>query len=287
MSNQKIINIKKLRNIKLVVSDLDGTLLSDDGIVGEESKELIKELRNYGVQFSFATGRLYSAVKHFANELEIDNPIISLDGSYIVDYPTNETIFESFVKEKYVKKAIMFAENYLLQVALCHADAIYYTDSNSVIPKMLDKFGAKYQPVDSYENYMQNTLEIVYSSDLKESVKYVRDRFEFPFAIGCSTSYFRSHTHEGLYYLEIRKAGSNKGKGLKRLLKHMEIKPQEVVVMGDWYNDISMFELKTMKVAVANSVPEIIRLADYVTIKTNREDGVASFLKMLLKAKKG
>jgi hydroxymethylpyrimidine pyrophosphatase-like HAD family hydrolase len=90
-----------------------------------------------------------------------------------------------------------------------------------------------------------------------------------------------------VYYLEIRKAGSNKGKGLKRLLKHMKIKPQQAVVMGDWYNDISMFELKTIKVAVANSIPEIIRMADYVTKKTNREDGVASFLKMLLKAKKG
>ena len=287
MNNQKLINTKKLQNIKLVVSDLDGTLLSDDGTIGEQSKELIKELQSYGVHFSFATGRLYSAVKDFANELEIDNPIISLDGSYIVDYPTNETIFESFVKEKYVKKAIMFADQYLLQIALCHADAIYYTDSNSVIPKMLDKFGAKYRAVDSYENYMHNTLEIVYSSDLKESVKYVKDRFEFPFAIGCSTSYFRSHTHEGLYYLEIRKAGSNKGKGLKRLLRHMRIKPQEAIVMGDWYNDISMFELKTLKVAVANSVPEIIRMADYVTKKTNNQDGVASFLKILLKAKKG
>ena len=287
MNNQKLINIKKLRNIKLVVSDLDGTLLSDDGTIGEQSKELITELQNYGVRFSFATGRLYSAVKDFANELKIDNPIISLDGSYIVDYPSNETIFESFVKEKYVKKAIMFADQYLLQIALCHADAIYYTDSNSVIPKMLDKFGAKYRAVDSYENYMHNTLEIVYSSDLKESVKYVKDKFEFPFAIGCSTSYFRSHTHEGLYYLEIRKAGSNKGKGLKRLLRHMKIKPQEAIVMGDWYNDISMFELKTLKVAVANSVPEIIRMADYVTKKTNNEDGVASFLKMLLQAKKG
>ena len=66
----------------------------------------------------------------------------------------------------------------------------------------------------------------------------------------------------------------------------MKIKPQEAIVMGDWYNDISMFELNTLKVAVANSVPEIIRMADYVTKKTNNQDGVASFLKILLKAKK-
>jgi len=282
-----MIDFEKLKNIKLVVSDLDGTLLSENGSIGEESKELIKELRNYGVHFSFATGRLHSAVKEFAIELEIDNPIISLDGSFIVDYQTNKTIFESFIKEKYVKKAIMYAENYLLQIALCHADAIYFTDSNSVIPQMLDKFGAKYQAVDSYENYVDNTLEIVYSSDVKESIEFVRDRFTFPYAIGCNISYFRSQRHRGLFYLEIRKTGSTKGKGLKRLLRYMKIKPQETVVMGDWYNDISMFESKTMKVAVANSIPELKRMADHITEKTNREDGVAEFLEMLLKAKTG
>ena len=109
MNNQKEIEIEKLQNIKLVVSDLDGTLLSENGTIGEESKELIKELRKYGVNFSFATVRLHSAVKGLANELEIDNPIISLDGSFIVDFTTNKTIFESFIKEKYVKKAISYA----------------------------------------------------------------------------------------------------------------------------------------------------------------------------------
>lgn len=287
MNNQKEIDVERLQNIKLVVSDLDGTLLLENGTIGEESKQLIKDLRKYGVHFSFATGRLHSAVKAFANELEIDNPIISLDGSFIVDYPTNKTIFESFVKEKYVKKAIMYAENYLLHIALCHADAIYFTDTNSVIPKMLDKFGAKYKAVDSYENYVDNTLEIVYSSDVKESIEFVRDRFTFPYAVGCSTSFFRSHSYRGLFYLEIRRTGSTKGKGLKRLLKYMKIHPQEAVVLGDWYNDISMFESKALKIAVANSIPELRRMADHVTEKTNREDGVAGFLKILLKAKTG
>jgi len=287
LNNQKEIDIEKLQNIKLVVSDLDGTLLSGNGTIGEESKGLIKELRKHDVHFSFATGRLHSAVKDIANELEIDNPIISLDGSVIVDYPTNKTIFESFIKEKYVKKAIKYAENNPIHIALCHADAIYFTDTNSVIPKMLGKFGAEYKAVDSYENYLDNTLEIVYTSDVRESIEFVRDRFRFPSTVGCSTSFFKSHSYRGLFYLEIKKTGSTKGKGLKRLLKHMKINPKETVVLGDWYNDISMFESKAVKVAVANSIPELRRKADHVTEKTNDEDGVAGFLKMLLKAKKG
>ncbi len=91
---------ERLKNIKIVVSDLDGTLLKNDGSVGEETKQLVRELHNYDVLFSFATGRLHSAVTDIANDLEIKNPIISLDGSVIKDFPTGETIFESFLKKK-------------------------------------------------------------------------------------------------------------------------------------------------------------------------------------------
>ena len=277
---------KRLKNIRIIVSDLDGTLIANDGSIGNQTRKLIRELHKYDVLFSFATGRLHSAVTDIAEALEIRNPIISLDGSLIKDYPSGKTIFESFVKIKYVKKAVKYAEDYLLNVALCHSDAIYYTEYNSVIPQMLNKFGARYQEVSSYEKYLDKTLEIVYTGDIRESIDFVKDKFTFPYAMGCSISFFGSQRYKGVYYLEIRRAGSTKGKGLKRLLKYLKIKPQHAVVMGDWYNDISMFESSAVKVAVANSIPELIRNADHVTEKTNNEDGVAEFLEMLLKAKR-
>jgi len=277
---------ERLQNIKIVVSDLDGTIIADDGSIGEETKKLIKELQKHGVLFSFATGRLHSAVLSYARELEIGNPIISLDGCVVKEYPGDNTIYESFIKEAYVKKAVKYAENYLLNIALCHADAIYYTDQNAAIPKLLNKYGAKYQEVNSYNNYLSNTLEIVYASDIKDSIEEVRNKFEFPNAFGCSTSFFRSQRHSGIYYLEIRRAGSTKGKALKRLLNYLHIKPKQAVVMGDWYNDISMFESKAIKVTVANAIPELIRMADHVTENTNNNDGIAEFLDMLLSAKK-
>jgi len=260
---------ERLKNIRIVVSDLDGTLLKNDGSVGEETKKLIRELHNYDVLFSFATGRLHSAVTDIAKDLEIKNPIISLDGSVIKDFPTGETIFESFLKKKYVEKAIKFADDYLLNVALCHSDAIYFTEFNTVIPTLLNKFGAKYKEVSSYDNLMDMTLEIVFAGDNKESIEFVKDRFIFPYAFGCNASYYRSQSKRGLYYLNIRRAGSSKGKGLIRLLKYLHIKPYQAVVMGDWYNDISMFKSDAIKVAVANSIPELIRNADQVIVKPN------------------
>ena len=277
---------ERLKNIKIVVSDLDGTLLKNDGSVGLETKKLIRELHNYDVLFSFATGRLHSAVTDIAKDLEIKNPIISLDGSVIKNFPTGETIFESFLKKKHVEKAIKYADDYLLNVALCHSDAIYYTEFNTVIPKLLNKFGAKYKEVSSYENLLDKTLEIVFAGDNKESIEFVKDKFTFPYAFGCNASYYRSQSKKGLFYLDIRRAGSSKGKGLKRLLKYLNIKTHQAVVMGDWYNDISMFESDAIKVAMANSIPELIRSADHVTERSNNNEGPAEFLEMILQAKK-
>jgi len=274
------------RNIKLVVSDLDGTLLSNDGSLGVETKTLIRELIKEGVIFSIATGRLHSAVIPVAKILSLNGPIISLDGALIKYHAIGKTIFKSSLKERHVKKAINFSEEYLVNFVLCHADAIYYTDFNTVIPSLLSKFGAEYKKVDSYNAYIKNTLEIVCASDMKDSIRKIHEVFTFPATLGCSTSFFKSHSYENIFYLEIRRAGCNKGKGLKRVLKHLNLRPENAVVIGDWYNDITLFQTRAFKVAVANAIPELTHLSDYVTKGTNNEEGVAEFLEMILKAKR-
>ncbi len=275
-----------LGNIKVIFFDLDGTLLSKEGEIGKETKELVHELKKYGVHFTFASGRLHSALTRYAEELDIDTPLVSLDGCIIKSYPEGKVIFESFIKEKYVKKALNFANEFLLHVALCHADAIYYTENNSVIPVVMDKFGAKYEEVQSYDDYLTQTLEVVFAGDNKDSIRYIKDKMNFPNTFGISASYFKSNSYEGVYYLHIRKKNISKGKGALRLLKYLNVKEENSAVIGDWYNDLSLFSTRAVKVALANAVPEIKSLANIITKRTNNEDGTAEFLEMVLKAKK-
>jgi len=278
-------DLKKLGNIKIVVFDLDGTLLSNRGEIGEETKELIKKLKTYNVRFSFATGRLHTAIMKYAGELEIDTPLISLDGCLIKSYPKNEILFESFVKEKHVKKAVNFAEEFLVNVALCHDKAIYYTEQNSIIPQIIEKFGANFEPVETYEKLCGRTLEVVLAGDNRGAIKYIYERMHLPYSVGLNTSLIKSSTYEGIYYLEIRRKGSSKAKGFQRLLKYLKIKETDAAVVGDWYNDISLFQTKAVKVALNNAVPEIKSLADIITKRNNDEDGTAEFLQMLLKSR--
>ncbi|MCU0332961.1 MAG: HAD family hydrolase [Ignavibacteriaceae bacterium] len=275
-----------LKEIRLIVSDIDGTLLNDNGELGIESKKLLKELMKEKVVVSLATGRLHSAVTEIANDISLNGYVISLDGAMIKNYVQDKILYQSFLRIGQVKKAIAISENLLINIALCHSSSIYYTEYNSVIPSLLSKYGAFYTQVDSYDNYLSGTLEMVCSSDMKDSIKQMEEKFNFPYSIGCNTSYFRSKKNENIYYLEIRKAGSSKGKALMRLLKHLSIKPSQAAVIGDWYNDITMFQTNAVKVAVANAIPELITTADYVTTKSNRDDGAAEFFEMVLKSKR-
>jgi 5-amino-6-(5-phospho-D-ribitylamino)uracil phosphatase len=276
----------RLKRIKLIVFDLDGTLLNDDGMIGSRSKQLIKDLEGIGVHFSFATGRLHSAITGFADELQLKSPLISLDGCLIKSFPGNNLIFESNVKRKHVLKAIGFAENFLINIALCHGDAIYYTEFNSVIPRITDKFGARYEEVHSYDECMDNTLEILFAGDNYNLIKFVQSRMDFPYMFGLTSASFKSQRHKDIYYLEIRRKGSSKKTGVLRLLKYFNLNINDAAVCGDWYNDLSLFQTGALKVAVANAVTEIKGFADITLEKSNNEDGTADFLEMVLKAKK-
>ena len=281
-----MIDNKRLKKLKLIVFDLDGTLLNDNNEIGEETKNLVMELKSLGLRFSFATGRLHSSIVEHADTLNLRTPLISLDGSLIKNYPKGEILFESYIPSRYVNKAIKYADHLLLKIALCHADSIYYTDHNSAIPSLLDKFGAEYKEVDSYENYMKNTLELVVAGDMKESVRLFNNKMMFPYMFGLSTSYYKSHSRGDLYYVEVRKSGTDKGTGLKRLAKHLKVSMKETAVMGDWYNDRKLFDTGALSIAVQNAVNEIKYHAEYVTKRTNHEDAAAEFLRMVLKAKK-
>lgn len=276
---------KKFKNIDLIVTDIDGTLLNDFGEVGDRTIENVKKLREYGVKFSFASGRLHGTLKPYADTLNLHSPLISLDGALIKDHPNGKKHHNAFLSSKDVSKAIDYSDKMLLNVALCHDESIYYTENNSVIPQMMEKFGARYKEVNSYENYLHQVLEVVIVSDSKRAIKYICDRFSFPYSIGVSKNYYRSHSHEGIYYLELRKKGCSKGDGLKRLAKMLRVKLKNTAVIGDWYNDLSLFDVGAFNVAVQNAVPELKRKADLVTESSNNEDGVGEFLEMIIKAK--
>ncbi len=275
-----------LRKIKLIVFDLDGTLLNDENEIGEESIKLVEELKQLGVRFSFATGRYHSAVLQHAKTLSIKTPLITLDGALIKSYPEGKIIFESYVPKRYVKRAVSLADKLLLKIALCHDDAIFYTDDNSSIVNLVDKLGAVVQEIPDYDLYLHKTLEVVVAGDFKDSINLFAKKMSFPFTFGLNFSFYKSQRRGDIYFFETRKHGVDKGTGVKRLTNYLNLSMKETAVLGDWYNDRKMFDTGALKIAVANAVQEIKYHADYITTRTNNEDATAEFLTMVLNAKR-
>jgi Cof subfamily protein (haloacid dehalogenase superfamily) len=281
-----MIESKILAKLELIVFDLDGTLLNKYGDIGDKTKQYVRELKKMGMKFSFATGRLHNSIVNYAEELELKTPLISLDGAIIKSFPANEIIYESYLKKSYVKKAINMAEEGLLKVALSHDEAIYYTPENSLVPQLMEKYEAKFEEIESYDKYLSNSLEIVICGDYKKSIKKIEEKMKFPSAFGLKTSFYKSNDQDGVYFLEIRNKKCSKGDGFIKLAKHLKIGVKQSAVIGDWYNDRSLFRTKALKIAVANAVDEIKQMADHVTKKTNNEDATAEFLEMVLEAKR-
>lgn len=270
----------RLKNIRLIVSDVDGTLVSNGNQIGELTKDLVPKLKQKNVLFSLASQRIHSSLIPIASSLDIDIPLISLNGAMVKGRNGGE-LSKSIINPKKVTKAIELAQRSLVRIALCYNDEIIYTDDNSVLKDFMSRVGTTYRLVDSYDNYMDNVLEIIMMGNDKDNVKNIMRKMKFPFNFSLKIKYYRSNSMNKVYNLEILKKGVSKRTGMEVLAKHLGVKKNEVLVFGDWYNDRDLFDFGGLNVALHNAVPELKEKANYVTEKTNDADGVGDFLKLL------
>lgn len=270
----------KIKDVKLIVCDVDGTLLDNEGKIGELTVEMIMMLSAKGIMFSFATQRVYPSILPFAEVLNINTPLICMNGALLSDAKGN-IIYSAPIKPSKVIQAVELVNKNFLRIALCRTNEIIYTDQNSVIREFLARRGANYVKVESYDNYTDDVLEIIISGDNKHLIKKVQSKLNFPFKMHVNAEYYRSRSMNGVYHLEVMRSHVNKKQGLRILTKYLGIKKHELMVMGDWYNDRQLFDFGGINIALENAVPELKHRADFITSKSNNEDGVGEFLKLV------
>lgn len=278
------LSLNELKNrfgkIKLIVSDIDGTLVSGQNVLSELTIQQVKELHRKNVMFSMASQRVHSSIVPLAKELGVKIPFISLNGAMIQDAYGQNLLNKSVIDKKYVERALKLSEESYVKIALCYNDQIVYTEDNSVIKDFMSRLGTTYTLVDSYENYVDNVLEIIMLGNDKKAIKHIQNKMTPPFGFYLKVKYFRSQAFQNVFNLEIVRKNVNKKTGLKLLTKHLNVRKDEVMVFGDWYNDRDLFQFGGTNIALENAVDELKDMADYVTNLSNDEEGVAHFLKL-------
>lgn len=271
---------KRFKNIKLIVSDIDGTLVNNENDISGLTVDIVKKLKQKNILFSLASQRVHSSIVPLADQLEIQIPFISLNGSLIQDSKAKTILSKSIIDKKHVEKAVSLAEKNYIKIALCYNDKIVYTEDNSVLRDFMSRLGTTYSLVDSYENYTDNILEIIMSGNDRKVMKNIQSKMTLPFGLKLKVKFYRSQSFQGVYNLEIIRKGVSKKTGLKKLSKYLGLRRNDVMVFGDWYNDRDLFQYGGTNIALDNAVEELKEMADHVSDLSNEEDGVGNFLKM-------
>ncbi len=265
---------------KLVVSDMDGTLLTSHNTVSEKNKQALKALQDQNIQVAIATGRIYTSAKVYAKYLGIITPIIACNGAIIKDLYKDEILYESGIKKEDCLKVLEICRAYDLYFHFYTANTFYaekleraslnYSEWNKTL-KEEDRIDLQIikDAAEVIKSLDENIYKIQMISDDEALRVQVREEINKIHSIECSKSWHNN--------IEIMNKGVSKAEAVKHLGKIFDVKREEIICFGDNENDISMLSYAGLGIAMGNANEIVKKNADYVTT-TNDEDGVARAL---------
>jgi Cof subfamily protein (haloacid dehalogenase superfamily) len=250
---------------KLVVLDMDGTLLDNNHHVSKANKEVIHKLKREGTSIVLASGRPFESIYPYVKDLGIDLPIIAANGALIKSPLTSEVYYSSSLPINLAKEIIEYGQENQYPISL-YLDGEVHTLNESLV-KMhweLEKINARL--IDQFESNRE-LFKIIYANTpqkIEEAYKHLEQKYKGELYI----------TRSDAIYLDVMNTNASKGKALHQLMDMLHISSHEVLVMGNSFNDITMFEVAGLAIAMDNSPQEVKDAADFVT-KSNNDDGVA------------
>ena len=264
--------MEKLNDIKLVLADLDGTLLHEDKSLDRDIKEVRTALLDKGIEFSFASGRNMHIMQDMVKELAISLPYITNNGANM--FVGKDCVYECSILSLELKQTIHILLAKGIPFIAYSNFVVYPHGSHPGLTTFLQRLIGKSEIKeleDMNEVYGQSIFKIVL---IHENESLMREIMQEINTTCSATHCVRS---EGDVYTVTHQSAS-KGNAVHRLLEQTGIHPSQVIVFGDNYNDTSMFDVVAHSVVMGNAKKEIQNKAEFVT-KSNDEDGVSWFLR--------
>jgi len=277
--------LKRLRRVQCVACDLDGTLLRSDNSVSGEVRAAARELMGAGVQLVLASGRTDGFTREYAEVVGTDAPIISLNGALVRD-SEHGTISASTLPTALRDEIDRLQQRGTVpaSVSLFTDSGIYVEDENPVIPRYLRSNPEDIHRISSLSAHYGEAVLAVLSGGYNAIQQYsvaISRRFRRKLM----RTMYQSGSGADLFYLEVKNAATSKATGLASVLKHFDIHRNASASIGDYTNDIEMCKFAGVSAAMRNGCDELKAVTDLVTLRSNEEDGVAEFFRLILSNK--
>ncbi|MDC6367764.1 MULTISPECIES: HAD family hydrolase [Flavobacteriaceae] len=261
-----------LSQIKMVVTDMDGTLLNSNHEVSNQFFEIFDELKKRNIKFVAASGRQYHSMVDKLKTIQDDIIFISENGAYVkqmekvlLTTPIDQTNVHTILS------AISSVEN--AHPVLCSKDNAYVNGESSAFIEMLKEYYSEFEVVVDQTKVEDDVLKVaIYHFDSSEkyiypAVSHLEDQLKVKVS--------------GSNWVDVSHQNAHKGFALEKLMQQYGIASNEIMVFGDYNNDLEMLQLSDYSFAMANAHPNVHKVAQYTTA-SNNEFGVEKVLEKLL-----
>ena len=268
----------------IFITDLDKTFLKSDLSVGEFSKEVWNDLAKKGVPLGIATARSLKKSLEFLEGLQLDIPLILLDGAMVATADKKPIRIHALERER-AKEIIHTVKHFLdIEPFIVGYDG-QIIDERFLYPAKLNTY--QQQLVRSYENDsrlraketiepMEKNLKIVYMGTKEEMIALEE---ELQALFGNSIEIKNSKdVYFDCWFLTVLHPYGDKSHALEDVLEYLDASSRQLHVFGDSLNDIGMFQKAGRAIAVQNAHEEAKKHADIVLERTNDEEAVAHYL---------
>ena len=265
-----------LSKVRLVVTDMDGTLLNSKGEVSNTFFDLFKKFKENDIHFVAASGRQYNSITNKLNSIVDDITIIAENGG-IAKQGTEELLVTNLPEESTNEIIELLRGIEDVFVVLCGKKSSYIETKDATFTKLFNEYYAAYEVVDdltkvSKDDFVKIAVYHFESSEdhIYPSVKHLENNLQVKVS--------------GKNWLDLSHPNANKGYALKMLQDRLGISKAETMVFGDYNNDLEMLALADFSFSMENAHPNVTKAANYQT-KSNDENGVEYILDKLINAK--
>jgi Cof subfamily protein (haloacid dehalogenase superfamily) len=266
---------------KLLVVDIDGTLINREGNVSEENREALSVAMRSGVYVSLCTGRSVKSCLSYIEQLSLDGCHVFFDGALVSRADLTEPVYMQNVDGALVRQLIEYARR--SEMDLEFATLTRYFSARET---WSTKIKHEYFNIDTvvgdltglWERESIIRADFCITNERQETmaaalVEHFTGKLQFAQA--------HSPRFPGVNFMNITALGMSKGKALGALASHLGITLDEVVAVGDWTNDIPLITAAGLGIAMGNAHDELKKVADHVTLDVE-EHGLAAAIREFL-----
>lgn len=267
--------MSKPPKISLVLSDVDGTLLTEDKTLTERAKAAVHGLHRAGIRFAITSGRPPRGMSMLFDPLALDTPVAGFNGGLFVK-PDLSILERKIIPRDLARQAVELIRGHELDVWVYRGNDWLITDQDAPhVEREASTVQFRPKVVTDLEEHLDEAVKIVGVSDDHDRMK--RCEADAQDAFGQRATVARSQP----YYLDITHADANKGAVADYLSRNLDVAPSEIATIGDGPNDVLMFKPSGFSIAMGNASDQVKAEAD-ATTDSHDDEGFAKAIERFI-----